>query len=406
MPAFRYKAARDDGQLMQGRIEATDREAAARALQAQGNIPIQIEILQSDSVGSSPTRNTHRGSRASANAVDFFTLELATLIHAGLPLDQALETLTDTAEDPALAERAEVINKAVRSGKTLSAALEASGPEFDPFYCNMVRAGESGGALALALQRLAEFRRYRRETRQAITSALLYPSILLVLAIAAVAVLLAFVVPQFTQMFAEAGRELPLLTRIVAGTGNFITTWWWLLLGLSGVIGVALHRDWQSPAGRARWDGWLLQLPLVGKLSQKLHTARFARTLATLLENGVHLLPALGIAKEIVGNVKISDALEQVTQRVREGAGLAGPLTESRALPSLATKLIAIGEQSGKLEYMLLQIADIYDRDVQTALKRLFTLAEPVIIIGIALLITVIILSVVLVILESNNLAF
>ena len=175
---------------------------------------------------------------------------------------------------------------------------------------------------------------------------------------------------------------------------------------LAAVGAVLIRRDWQSPAGRLRWDGRLLRLPLVGTLIRKLQTARFARTLATLLENGVHLLSAIEIAKEIVGNSVMSSALTQVTQRVREGAGLAGPLRDSGMLPALAVKLIGLGETAGKLEFMLLQVADIYDRDVETTMKRLFTLAEPVIIIVIAVMISVIILSVVLVILESNNLAF
>ncbi|MCB1801371.1 MAG: type II secretion system F family protein [Gammaproteobacteria bacterium] len=406
MAVFQYKAAGNDGHVMEGRLQAGDRDDAARILLGQGKVPLQIEEAGERIATDTRQRATTGDRRASPKAIDYFTLELATLLRAGLPLGQALETLTDTSEDPAVADRARQINDSVRSGKSLSAALADSGPEFDSFYCNMVRAGESGGALGLALERLAAFRRHRRETQQAIVSALLYPAILLVLAIVAVMVLLAFVVPQFTQMFAEAGRELPLLTRIVAGTGQFITHWWWLLVILAAVGAVLIRRDWQSPAGRLRWDGRLLRLPLIGTLIRKLQAARFARTLATLLENGVHLLSAIEIAKEIVGNAVIANALTQVARQVREGAGLAGPLAESAVLPALAVRLIGLGEKTGRLEYMLAQVAEIYDRDVETSLKRLFTLAEPAIIIVIALLITVIILSVVLVILESNNLAF
>jgi general secretion pathway protein F len=242
--------------------------------------------------------------------------------------------------------------------------------------------------------------------RQALISALLYPAILLLLALVAVAVLLAFVVPQFTQMFAEAGRELPLLTRIVAGAGELLTGWWWLMLLLLGAGGWWLRRDWTDPAGRRRWDARLLRLPLVGPLIRKLQTARFTRTLSTLLGSGANLVPALDIAREIVGNAVMAQALGQVAQRVREGEGLAKPLADAGILPTLATQLIRLGETSGKLEHLLAQVADIYERDVQTSLKRLLTLAEPVIIITIALLITVIILSVVLMVLESNNLAF
>ena len=405
MPLFHYKAARQDGQLVEGELEAADREGAARALQRQGSVPIHIDHARPKAGRPREVRGG-RARRTGGGDIDLFTLELATLLRAGLPLAQALETLSGLSDNPAMAQTAAAVNKEVRAGKALSSALEQVDPGFDRFYCNMVRAGESSGALDIALERLAEFRANRRELRQAMTSALIYPAILLTLALIAVAVLLAFVVPQFTQLFAEAGRELPLLTRIVAGTGEVVTRWWWLMLLLAAGAAWWLRRDWNTPVGRARWDARLLRLPLVGGLIRKLQTARFTRTLSTLLTNGVNLLPALEIAKEIVGNAVMAQALAGVTRRVREGEGLAKPLADVGVLPALATQLIRVGEASGKLEALMAQVADIYERDVQTALKRLLTLAEPVIIITIALLVTVIILSVVLMILESNNLAF
>jgi len=403
---FRYKAASGDGRVSEGHIEAMDRESAARTLQSQGKIPIQIDRTGPEPV--TPVRDSRRwqSPKASSADIDLFTLELATLLRAGLPLGQALETLTGLADRPAMAKIAGEVNTAVRGGKILSAALEQADPGFDRFYLNMVRAGESSGALDAALDRLADFRANRREMRQALISALLYPAILLVLALVAVAVLLAFVVPQFTQMFAEAGRDLPLLTRIVAGAGELLTGWWWLMLLLLGAGAWWLRRDWSDPAGRRRWDARLLRVPLVGTLIRKLQTARFSRTLSTLLGSGATLVPALDIAREIVSNAVMAQALGQVAQQVREGEGLAKPLADAGILPTLANQLIRIGETSGKLEHLLAQVADIYERDVQTSLKRLLTLAEPVIIITIALLITVIILSVVLMVLESNNLAF
>jgi len=406
MPRYHYKAARQDGQVIEGEIEATDREGAARTLQLQGNVPIQIDHAGPQAARAPTTRGRRGGHRSGSADIDLFTLELATLLRAGLPLAQALETLAGLADNPVMADIAAAVNKEVRAGKSLSAALEQTDPGFDRFYCNMVRAGESSGALDIALERLAAFRANRSELRQALTSALIYPAILLTLALVAVAVLLAFVVPQFTQLFAEAGRDLPLLTRIVAGAGELVSNWWWLIIMLLALAAWWLRRDWSDPAGRARWDARLLRLPLVGGLIRKLQTARFTRTLSSLLTNGVNLLPALEIAKEIVGNAVMARALDDVTRRVREGEGLAKPLADAAVLPAMATQLIRLGEASGRLEPLMVQVADIYERDVQTALKRLLTLAEPVIIITIALLVTVIILSVVLMILESNNLAF
>ncbi len=206
MPLFRYKAARNDGTVIDGQLEAADEQRAAQVLQAQGHVPIQIDSAVGQAA-SGVTSQVRRSSKANAATIDFFTLELATLLRAGLPLAQALETLTGLADSPAMAELAESVNTLVRDGQSLSNALEQTHPGFDAFYCNMVRAGESSGALDLALERLAEFRASRRELRNSLISALIYPVILLVMALIAVAVLLAFVVPQFTQMFADAGRD-------------------------------------------------------------------------------------------------------------------------------------------------------------------------------------------------------
>ena len=362
MPTYRYKAARGDGQMVEGKMEAHDRDGVVRSLQAQGNVPIQIESAVPAASGASRARAGWRPSQSASTTVDFFTLELSTLLRAGLPLTQALDTLSELVEDPALAEMIQSINKAVRGGQSFSDALEQSNAGFDRFYCNMVRAGESSGALDLALERLAGFRANRRELRQSLISALIYPAILLIMAIVAVAVLLAFVVPQFTQMFADAGRDLPLLTRIVSGAGELVTHWWWLILLSLGALVWWLRNDWESPDGRARWDARLLQTPMVGSLISKLATARFARTLSSLLENGVHLVPALDIARQIVGNVVIAQALSLTAQRVREGMGLAAPLAESQAFPALATQLIKVGESSGRLEMMLSKFADKYER--------------------------------------------
>ena len=407
MPTFYYKAAKADGQVLEGRLEAGDRDGVARLLQAQGSIPLQIDDAAPISAPTSkPSQRPWQRRSVTGTDIDLFTLELSTLLAAGLPIGQALDTLIKLTENPAMSAVVEEIGGAVRGGQSLATALEESHPGFDRFYCNMVQAGESSGALDLALERLAAFRAARRELRQSLISALIYPTILLVLAMIAVAVLLAFVVPQFTQLFADAGRELPLLTRIVVCAGDLVVNWWWLMLLSVIAAGWWLRNDWRSIEGRRRWDAWLLRVPLVGPLILKLNTARFSRTLSTLLGNGVNLLAALEIACEVVGNTVVANAVNRAARRVREGQGLATSLQETNALPSLATQLIGLGERSGKLPPLLDQVAGIFERDTQTSLKRLLTLAEPAIIISVALLITVIILSVVLMILESNNLAF
>jgi general secretion pathway protein F len=404
MPWFDYKAARDDGEVVQGRVEAVDRQSLARRLQAEGQVPLQI-VEQAGPAEASGGFSF--GSRRLRSAdVDYFTLELATLLRAGLPLDQALDTIARLADKPALRELAETIAADIRRGAALSQAMDNHPGAFDRFYLNMVRAGEATGALDFALERLAEFKTRARELRESILSSLLYPAILVVLAMVAVAVMLAFVVPRFTEMFTEAGRELPLLTQVVVGAGSFVEHWWWaILIAVAGLV-AWFRRQLSDPAGRERWDQRLLRAPLAGPLVTKIEAGRFTRTLGTLLANGVSLLTAMDIAKEIVGNRVIARALAQVALRVRQGEGLARPLAAVGVFPPLTTQLLKVGEETGRLEPMLGELADIYEREVRRDVQRLLTLAEPVIILMIAGLITLIILSVVLAVIETNDLAF
>lgn len=413
MPFFHYKAARDHGEVVEGQIEASNTRAAAQRLRAEGQIPLQI--VEASAAGEStlnrplsvPVISLKLGrSRLNGRDIELFTLQLSTLLRAGLSLGQALETLARLAEKPEMQSLGKDLNQSIRHGEPLSEALRQASPLFDRFYLNMVKAGESTGALDLALESLATFKTRAREMRESLISALIYPGILLTLALVAVAIMLAFVVPQFTEMFQEAGQDLPMLTRIVAGAGELITHWWWAML-LALTVGVyLLRRSWQQTEGREKRDRILLQLPLLGSLLLKIETARFTSTLSTLLANGVSLLTAMDIAKEIVSNRIVAQALERTTTRVRQGEGLSKPLSETRVFPSLATQLIQVGERSGHLEPMLERVSEIYESEVDTNLKRLLGLVEPVIIIFIALFVSIIILSIVMLILASNDIAF
>lgn len=407
MPIFSYKAARADGEVIEGQLEAGNARAVAQHLQADGQVPIQVVEFQGKTTDTGPRLTLRREStRINARDIELFTLQLSTLLKAGLSLGQALDTLHGLLEKPVLADMVNDINQSIRRGDTLSDALSRAHPLFDRFYLNMVRAGENSGTLDLALESLAGFKAKAREMRESLTSALIYPSLLMVLALVAIAIMLGFVVPSFTEMFDEAGQQMPLLTRIVAGTGEFIGQWWWAILIVIAASVWAIRQNWQQPEGIERRDHRLLKLPIVGSLLLKVETARFTRTLSTLLGNGVTLLVAMDIAKETVGNRIVAQALERIAGRVRQGEGLSKPLSESKTFPSLATQLIRVGEQSGELESMLTQVANIYENEVDSGLKRLLSLIEPAIIILIALFVTVIILSIVLLILASQDIAF
>jgi general secretion pathway protein F len=406
MPWFEYRAARGDGAVVEGRSEAPDRRALVRRLEAEGQVPLQIVERAAAAPAAAAFQWRFGSNRLTGKDVDYLTLELATLLRASLPLDRALDTMSRLAGKPARRELTENMAREIRSGASLSQAMERQGGIFDRFYINMVRAGEASGALDIALERLAEFKQRARELRESVVSSLFYPAILIVLAMVAVAVMLAFVVPRFTQMFAEAGRELPWLTRMVVAAGGAVEHWWWLMLIGAVAFGYWVRRKLSDPVVRERWDAWLLRLPLAGSLIAKIEAGRFTRTLGTLLRNGVSLPTAIDIAKEIVSNRVVASALTQVALRVRQGQPLSSALTEAAVLPPLTIQLLKVGEETGHLERMLEQLAEIYDREVRTDIQRALTLGEPVIILVIAGFITVIILSIVLAVIETNNLAF
>jgi len=406
MPVFQYKAASNSGDVVQGEMEAASQEAVIRHLQDQGHIPIRAEeVTRVAPVDDAPAFSLHRRRPGRAD-VNVFTIELATLLRAGLPLDKALEMLVNIAERAPFRGVLEQLLADVRGGAFLSAALESHGRLFSRFYRNMVKAGEASGALDAALERLAEFMERSRELRDSVLSALLYPLVLVVVGILSMAVILGLVIPKISEMFAEAGQQLPWFTQVVVATGGFVQAYWWAMALGCVALYLFMRRQYTDPSGRRRWDGRLLRLPLVGALIARLEAARFTRTLGTLLGNGVPLLDAIAIAKEVIANQVIADGIRRIAERVRQGEGLARPLTESRVFPPLAGHLMQVGEESGNLEAMLMQLAQIYEREVQSALRRLMAVLEPALILGLAVIIAAIILSVVMAIFSINDLAF
>lgn len=406
MPIFEYKAATNSGDVVQGEMEAVDQDAVIRRLQADGHIPIRAEEITRSVSSETPSAFTFQRRRPGRADVNVFTIELATLLQAGLALDKALEMLIAIADKSPFRGVLEKLLAQVRGGASLSAALDSHGRLFSRFYRNMVKAGEASGALDVALARLAEFMERSRELRDSVLSALLYPVVLVVVGVLSMAVILGMVIPKISQMFAEAGQQLPWFTRLVVAAGGLVENYWWLMALAAVGLYLFMRRQYAQPASRLRWDSRLLRLPLVGALIARLEAARFTRTLGTLLGNGVPLLDAIAIAKEVVANQVIAEGIRRVIEQVRQGEGLARPLTEARVFPPLAGHLMQVGEESGNLEAMLMQLAQIYEREVQSALRRLMAVLEPTLILGLAVVIAAIILSVVMAILSINNLAF
>nr|BAL55710.1 general secretion pathway protein F [uncultured Gammaproteobacteria bacterium] len=336
-----------------------------------------------------------------------FTRELATLLSAGLPLDRGLKVLLSIfPESSALFALSERILERVKGGVQLSAALEAEGGLFPKLYVSMVRAGEAGGALESVLERLADYLERAQALKSNVLTALIYPAILVVVAILSLLALLTFVVPQFEEMFQSAGKELPVATQIVIGLADGIRRYGlFALIGALGLIRLGQARL-ARPEVRYRFHRRLLGLPLVGELWIKLDVARLAQTLSTLLEAGVPLLAALGIVRDTLGNLVLAEAVAQAAGRIKEGGEMSAALEEAGYFPILALQMIKLGEETGKLAPMLAKMAEIYEGEVRIAVQRFLTLLEPALIVGLGAAIAAIILSILVAVVSVNELAF
>ncbi len=403
MPVYRYRAVNPAGELAVGELDAANEGEIVGRLRDQGLMPMQIAHASGAPAGTGAPR-AERGRRRSMfepktvtrDHLLGLTRELATLLRAGLPLDRALEILIGLSPAPVVATLLQGVRDDVRGGKALSQALDARREVFSRFYVNIVRAGEAGGALGVVLQRLADTMERNKELRESVKSALIYPVILVGVAVVSVALLLVWVVPQFETTFAQAGRALPLPTLVVVAVGKFTRAWWWALAGAIFVGVFWFRRRGGKPDVRRARDRRMLGLPLLGDLIAKVETARFGRTLATLLGNGVTLLAGLAIVKETMGNTVMADALDGVIAKLREGKGFGRPLAETGLYPKLASQMILVGEESGRLEEMLARVADVYDREVQLAIKRFLAVLEPALILGLAVMIGGIVFSILL----------
>jgi len=399
---FHYKAATGDGGTVSGVLTGSSRSDVAGQLHALGHIPIHIDETE---VCADRKRNRLLSKRRISDVqVADFTRDLSTLLRAGIALDQALTILGTLAEGQALGELLEQIRERVKGGSTLADAIEGHDRVFNRLYVNMLRAGESGGALEVVLERLSEHLAKNREVRDELVSALIYPAILIVVAIVSIFILLGYVVPQFAEMFASAGEALPISTRITIGVGETLHSYGWLLLTAAAAAFVFFRRQLENPARLQRWHNWLLKLPVAGPIILKIEVARFSRTLATLLQNGVTLLNALSIVRDTMSNKILAKGVEQVTDSLKEGQSLAAPLARHTRFPPFAIHMIRVGEETGNLQSILLQVADAYDRDTQTTIKRALALLEPALILILGGIIAAVIISILVAILSVNEL--
>lgn len=393
MPLFRYQALNARGDVIEGEVEAATAADVAARLQEQGLLPIEARPAGAGAAQLDWRRWFRPRPFAGARLVSF-TQQLATLLGAGQPLDRALTILLELPEDETARRSIADIRDAVRGGSPLSVALERQHGAFSRLYLNMVRAGEAGGSLHDTLTRLAEYLERSEALRGRVLNALIYPAILLLLVGASVLFLLGFVVPQFAAMYASLDAPLPWFTQWVLWLGEAVQRGWWLLLAALVLGGLWLERKRREPAVRARLDAWLLGQRLVGPLLAKIETARLARTLGTLLRNGVPLLAALGIARNVIGNQVLAQAVERAAEEVKNGVGLSAALAKGGAVPKLALQMMQVGEESGALDAMLLRTADVFEQDTGQALDRLLAALVPLITLVLTLVVGLVIVAV------------
>lgn len=405
MPLFTYKAINSLGETEDGVRDAADEAQLVASLQAEGYLPLKIAAANSRSFLGLAL--TGKQKKLSGKDIVLFTGELATLLESGLPLDKSLLVLMDLTEDNAQLTKliAKVLEK-VKGGSSLADALELQAGVFTKFYLNMVRAGEAGGSLGEVLTRLGEYLESAQELKDTVSTALIYPAILLVMSLASLFIMLTFVVPQFTEMFASAGKELPVSTQIVVGMAEWLQSYWWILLGGGLAISSYMKMQMADPVRKKVWDGRFLKLPLYGEILLNKETANVSRTLGTLLGNGVSIVAAMMIARETVDNLVIADAIADTEEQIKQGRHIADALLEKAIFPKMATQMIKMGEETGRLEEMLLRVAGLYDKQLRVAIQRMLALLEPALIITLGLMIGGIIVSILLAILSVNDLAF
>ena len=403
MPAFNYTASTMEGKIVEGVMEASDDGIVSLKLQEMGLLPVRIGSTTRQTFLSREIEWPWKRKKVRRKDLLIFTQELHTLVRAGFPLDRSLAVLGQLAESPAMSEVIQDVLKEVKGGKSFSEALAKHPAVFPKVYINMVKAGEAGGVLEEILGRLATYLVSSDDLRSYIIGALIYPVLLSAVAVMSITILTLFVVPRFTSIFQDMGVPLPLPMAILRGLSSLLTGFWWLILIAIFLSGYYFKRFRESEEGRMKWDRWLLRTPMVGMVLRKVEVARFSRSLGTLLHGGVPLLQAMTIVREILGNQSIAAAIEPIRNGIKKGEGIAQPMKQSGVFPPLAMHLIEVGEESGKLDSMLIQVGEVYDVEVRNSIKNLIAFFEPALILIMGIVIGTIVVSMLMAIFSIND---
>ncbi len=407
MPVYSYKATDTFGKIVNGSLEASDEKSVAARLQDMGYIPIRIS--ESGKKSGNLGLNVNILSvfkRISAKDVMRFTQDLSALLKAGLPVDKALSMLISVSENIKFQDVIREILKSVESGTYLSDAMAKYPNLFSDFYVNMIRAGEAGGVLEPVLERLGIFLENSQDLKDYIKSALIYPVFLVFVGGISIIILMTFVIPKFSVIFADMGQAIPASTRFLLEMSEVLRLYWWIMLAGAGLAVFLIRQYAGTRAGRLMMDTYKMKMPVMGGLVKKIEVARFARTLGTLIKSGVPILQALDLVRNIITNKVIAGTMHSIHERVKEGERLSRPLADAGIFPSLAVQMITVGEETGRLDEMLLRVAENYEKVVRDIVKRLISLLEPVMILVMGIVVGFIVISMLMAIFSMNEMPF
>ncbi len=404
MPEYLYKATTVAGETVEGSMEGRDEGAVLQSLHQLGYIPIRIATAHEKASGF--RFSSFLPKRVGVKNLLTFTQELSTLISAGLPIDRSLDILGTLTENEGLREAVKDLLKRIEGGSSLAEALGYYPRIFPKLYVNMVKAGESGGFLETILSRLGQYLQSTKEIKDQIVSVMIYPVILALVSGLSITILVTFVIPRFAKVFSDMGQAIPLPTQIVLTFSQLVKGYWWAGIGAIVLIYYGLKTYQKDEERKWKWDQFKLRWGPVGDLIKKIEVARFARTLGTLLQSGVSILPALTLVKEISQNEAISRSIVHIHDRLREGKAMSKSLEETGVFPPLSIHMIGVGEETGKLDEMLVKVAETYEENVRTAVKRVVSLIEPLILLVMGGVVGFIVLSILLAITSITEVGF
>ena len=406
MPEFAYRATDRMGKIVEGLMEAPVERDVIGKLQSMGYIPIKVGHPGKTRSFSLDIDIAGFFKRISSKDVMTFTQQLSTLISASLPLDKSLSIVAELTEKGEFQKVINDVLSSIQGGVTFADALAKHPKVFSKLYVNMIKAGEAGGVLEMVLERLVDFLEGSQELKETITSAMLYPLLLSGFCVLIIVLFLTVIIPMFSAMFEDVGEKVPASAQLLLGLSASIKGYWWVIAGIIGGTCFGIKRYLANEQGKLKWDELKLKIFMIKTLVQKIEVARFARTLGTLIRSGVPILQALNIVKETISNLVIAGSLVGIHEGVKEGEGISKPLKSAGTFPPLAIHMITVGEETGRLDEMLIKVADTYDKDVRTAVKQFVSILEPLLILFMAFVVGSIVVTMILAIISVNDIAF